>query len=104
MRARQSLAAAVAIHSHCWASPGERGSSTISRKTDCGSLRRRLDPAHLLDAGSMFLGFDAALARRLGRLGGPAHTRGNCSATDEINQALERILAVAALHAMTLRN
>ena len=52
----------------------------------------------------MLFGFDAALPRSLGRTGWPAHPRGNRSTADEIEQTLQRILPVAALGAVTLRD
>src|SRR5712691_390979 len=66
-------------------------------------LEPRLDLAQALDRGAAFLAFEAALARAPGRLGRPARDRRHRGALDQLDQPVERVLAVALLGAVALR-
>src|SRR5262245_26128372 len=56
-----------------------------------------------LDGGAAFFRFEPALARTRGRLGGPARSRRYRSASDQVDEAVARVLTVAFLGAMALR-
>jgi hypothetical protein len=60
--------------------------------------------AQVLDAAAAFLAFDAALARRSGRPGRPPLDRRDGGAADQVEQAVERVLPIAPLGAMALRD
>src|SRR5215471_2929876 len=66
-------------------------------------LQSRLGLAHTLDGGAMLLRFQPALARGLGRFCLPAHNWYDRRVLDQLDQALERVGAVALLGAMALR-
>jgi len=51
-----------------------------------------------------FLAFDPALARSFGRLGRPALDRRDRGAAGEVDQPVERVLAIARLGAVALRD
>ena len=67
------------------------------------SLERRLRMAQSLRLARCFLAFDPALARCLCRLGRSPLPRLDCRTADQFDEAVERILTVAPLRAMTLR-
>ena len=66
------------------------------------SIERR-PCAPQLEAGAVLLGLDAALAGGLGRLGRPPQSRRDRGTANEIDEAIKRVLTVAALGAVTLR-
>src|SRR5579862_378439 len=68
------------------------------------SIERRLGAAQILDAAAAFLAFDAALARRFGRPGRPPLDRRDGGLADQADQAVERILPIAPLGAVALRD
>jgi hypothetical protein len=59
--------------------------------------------AQTLEAGAVFFGIDPALARCLWRPGRSPLPRLDCRTADQFDEAVERILTVAPLRAMTLR-
>src|SRR5580704_14453256 len=68
------------------------------------SVERRLGAAQVLDAAAALLAFDAALARGLGRSGRPPLDRRDGGLADQLDQAVERILPIAAPGAVALRD
>lgn len=66
------------------------------------SIHCRLDPTHPFKPGAVFLGIDPTLALGPARLGRSARARSNRGAANEIDQTLQRVLAIAALRAVTL--
>ncbi len=84
-------------------SNGELGRIYNLRCLDGRSIRRRLALAQALDRGAALLRFDAALARGARRLGRAAGDGRHCGALDQLDQAIERVGAVALLGAVALR-
>src|ERR1700720_3210228 len=64
----------------------------------------RLSPPQALDPGSVFLRGQTPFLRSAGRPGGPARRRRHAGALDQLDEAVERILSVALLGAVTLRH
>src|ERR1700686_4696378 len=64
----------------------------------------RLFLPQALDPGSDFLRGQAPFLRSAGRPGGPARRRRHARALDQLDEAVERILSVALLGAVTLRH
>src|SRR5262245_44842759 len=67
------------------------------------SFQSRFALSQSLDPGTPLLRFDAALARGLGRPGRPARERAHGGAADQLDQPVERVLAVGLLGAVALR-
>src|SRR5439155_15800216 len=67
-------------------------------------FERRLAPPQRLDSGAALLALDAALLRRLGRLGCAARYRCHRWLPDQLDQPLARVRAVALLGAVGLRD
>src|SRR6266849_176887 len=66
-------------------------------------LQFGLGLAQVLDGAAALLGLEPALARAGGRLGGPAGEGRHGRPSDQFDQAVERVLAVALLGAVALR-
>src|SRR5262245_19870000 len=66
-------------------------------------VQSRLHLPQALDLGATFLRLDPPLARSLGWLGRPARDRAHRGAPDELDQPVERVLAVGLLRAVALR-
>jgi len=58
----------------------------------------------IADAFPVLFGLNATLARCLSRPGRPPHPRLDCRAADQFEEAIERILTVAPLRAVSLRD
>src|SRR5579872_7080427 len=67
-------------------------------------IERRPRLPHVLDATPAFFALDAPFARSFGRLGRAARRRRRGGAANEIDEAVEGIVAVAPLGAMALRD